>query len=111
MATKFVKSSDVLVENLQEGLDRQILGYTKDLMLVRVEFKKGAEGYVHEHRHEQVTYVESGSFEVNLGGEKKILTAGDAFVIESGIEHGAICLEDGVLIDTFSPMREDFLEA
>jgi len=111
MATKHVKSSDVLVENIQEGLDRQILGYTKDLMLVRVEFKKGAEGYVHEHPHEQVTYVESGSFEVNLGGEKKILIGGDAYVIESGIEHGAICLEDGVLIDTFSPMREDFLEA
>ncbi|MBT5268292.1 MAG: cupin domain-containing protein [Candidatus Marinimicrobia bacterium] len=111
MATKHVKSGDVAIENIQEGLDRQILGYTKDLMLVRVEFKKGAEGYVHEHHHEQVTYVESGSFEVNLGGEKKILGAGDAFVIESGIEHGAICLEDGVLIDTFSPMREDFLEA
>jgi len=111
MATIHVKSSDIPVEHVQEGIDRQIMGYTKDLMLVRVEFKKGAEGYVHNHPHEQVTYVESGSFEVNLGGEKKILTAGDAFVMESDIEHGAICLEDGVLIDTFSPMREDFLEA
>ncbi len=109
MKTAFVKSSDVPVENVQEGLDRQILGYTNDLMLVRVEFKKGAIGYVHEHVHEQVTYVESGSFEVNLAGDKKVLTAGDAFVILGGIEHGAVCLEDGVLIDTFSPMRADFL--
>jgi len=111
MSTAHIKSSDVPIENVQEGLNRQILGYTKDLMLVRVHFAKGAIGYVHEHPHEQVTYVESGSFEVNLDGVKKVLTAGDAFVIESGIEHGAVCLEDGVLIDTFSPMRKDFLEA
>ncbi len=110
MSTVHVKSSDVPIENVQEGLDRQILGYTKDLMLVRVRFKKGTEGYIHNHTHEQVTYVESGSFEVNLDGDKRILTAGDAYVVESGVEHGTVCLEDGVVIDTFSPMRKDFLE-
>lgn len=110
MKSAFIKSSDVAVENIQEGLDRQILGYLEDLMLVRVAFKKGAIGYTHKHPHVQVTYVESGTFEVQLGDEKKVLTAGDAFVIEADLEHGAVCLEDGVLIDTFSPMREDFLE-
>lgn len=110
MKTSFVKSTDVAMEKLQEGMDRQILGYLSDLMLVRVEFKKGAIGYTHKHPHVQVTYVESGRFEVQLGEDKKILTAGDAFVIDSDIEHGAVCLEDGVLIDTFSPMREDFIE-
>ncbi|MEA3288369.1 MAG: cupin domain-containing protein [Candidatus Marinimicrobia bacterium] len=111
MKTGHIYAKDVEVENIQEGLDRQILGYLSDLMLVRVTFKQGAIGYTHEHLHQQVTYVESGVFEVEIDGLKKIMRAGDAFVLVSDINHGAVCLEDGVLIDTFSPMREDFIEA
>ena len=104
-----VKNEQIAVEELDKGLSRQIMGYTKNLMLVRVFFKKGAIGYRHTHLHEQVSYVEKGKFEVDIDGKKEILTAGDAFVVEPHIEHGAICLEDGILIDTFSPMREDFI--
>ncbi|MBS1564980.1 MAG: cupin domain-containing protein, partial [Bacteroidetes bacterium] len=42
-------------------------------------------------------------------GEKKILSAGDAYYIPPHVLHGAVCIEDGVLIDVFSPMREDFI--
>ena len=49
-------------------------------------------------------------FEIEIEGKKEVLRKGDAFVIPSNAEHGAICLEDGVLIDTFSPLRDDFLE-
>jgi quercetin dioxygenase-like cupin family protein len=105
-----VKASDIAIENVGPGLDRQIMGYDSDLMLVKVNFKKGAIGYVHEHHHQQVTYVVSGKFEVEIDGKKEILVGGDAFVIPSNMLHGAVCLEDGILIDTFSPMREDFIE-
>jgi quercetin dioxygenase-like cupin family protein len=46
---------------------------------------------------------------VEIGGEKKVLRAGDAFYIPPNVLHGAVCLEPGVLIDIFSPMREDFI--
>jgi quercetin dioxygenase-like cupin family protein len=45
-----------------------------------------------------------------INGEKKILEAGDGFYIEPDVPHGAVCLEEGILIDTFSPMRQDFLK-
>ncbi|UCH09418.1 MAG: cupin domain-containing protein, partial [Fidelibacterota bacterium] len=64
----------------------------------------------HTHPHQQVSYVEKGRFEVEIAGRKEILKAGDCFVIPSEAIHGAICLEEGSLIDTFSPLREDFLE-
>ena len=109
MKSGHVHASDIEIENVNEGMNRQILGYLSGLMLVRVTFDKGAIGYTHEHSHQQVSYVESGVFEVEIDGLKKILKAGDAFVIDSDINHGAVCLEKGVLIDTFSPMREDFI--
>lgn len=105
-----VKNAQVPLEEVDTGLTRQIMGYTPNLMLVRVFFKKGAIGYKHSHPHEQVTYVEKGKFEVEIDGKKEILVEGDAFVIEPELEHGAVCLEDGILIDTFSPMREDFID-
>ena len=77
---------------------------------MKVAFKSGGVGPIHQHVHVQITHVESGVFEVEIDGQKKILKAGDAFHIPSNIMHGAVCIEEGVLIDVFSPMREDFVQ-
>ena len=65
---------------------------------------------LHQHPHTQCTYVASGCFEVTIGDEKKVLKAGDGYYVAHNLPHGCVCLEAGVLIDTFSPMREDFLK-
>lgn len=106
----FIISSELPWENPSKGITRQIMGYDGQLMLVKVKFEKGAIGYVHEHFHSQSTYVVSGKFEVMIKNEKRILVAGDGFYIEPDAPHGAVCLEDGILIDVFSPMRQDFLK-
>ncbi|MCK8523407.1 cupin domain-containing protein [Aquimarina sp. D1M17] len=105
----FIKGNEVTWETVGEGVKRQIMGYDDKIMLVHVKFKKGSEGPIHDHHHSQVTYVQSGEFEVSINGEKKILKGGDCFYIPPHAPHGAICLEDGVLIDVFSPIREDFM--
>lgn len=105
----FVSARETPKEDLGDGITRQILGYGPEIMVVRVWFEKGAIGQVHAHRHSQSTYVESGQFEVFVDGETQILRAGDSFYIAPHLDHGAVCLEEGVLIDTFSPLREDFL--
>ena len=64
---------------------------------------------MHQHVHSQVTYVESGVFEMNIGGEKKVLRAGDGYYVPPNVLHGCVCKEPGMLIDAFSPHREDFL--
>ncbi len=106
----YMKSSDVPIENVAPGMNRQIMGYDSKLMLVKVQFDKGGIGAQHQHPHQQVSYVVSGRFEVEIEGQKAVLSAGDCFIIPENAMHGAVCLEEGVLIDTFSPMREDFLE-
>ncbi len=92
-----------------EGVRRQIMGYDGQLMVVKVEFQKGSIGYQHAHYHSQATYVVSGKFEVTIEGKTQVLSAGDGFYIEPDEMHGAVCLETGILIDTFSPHRADFI--
>ena len=91
------------------GMLRQNLGYDDTIFMARVMFEAGAEGYVHAHPHSQVTYVESGVFDFTIGDETQRLVAGDGTYIPPHAKHGAICIEEGVLLDVFSPIREDFL--
>ena len=105
----FIENREISWEAVGEGVRRKIMSYDDKLMLVKVEFQKGGVGNLHQHYHSQITHVESGIFEVEIDGHKKILTTGDAYYIPPHVMHGCVCLEAGVLIDVFSPMREDFV--
>ena len=105
----FLSGSDTPTETVDQGITRQILGFNDEIMMVKVWFEEGSEGYLHSHYHSQVTYVESGEFRVTVGDETRTLRAGDCFFMEPNIPHGAVCTSAGVLIDVFSPHREDFL--
>ena len=78
-------------------------------MTVQFDFEKGSVGYLHTHPHEQVGYVVSGRFEATVGSEKTIIEAGDTYYVPPNVEHGVVALEEGILIDVFTPQREDFL--
>ena len=64
----------------------------------------------HKHEHLQITYIAKGSFEFTIGGETKIVNQGDSVYMPSNVEHGVTALEDGILVDVFNPMRQDFLK-
>lgn len=106
----FIEDKDIQWEMPDPGIRRKVMAYNEQLMLVKVEFQKGAVGALHEHYHSQISHVESGVFEITIDGEKKVLKAGDAYYIPPHVVHGALCLEPGVLIDVFSPHREDFIK-
>ena len=94
---------------MASGVNRQIMAYDGQLMMVKVKFDQGAIGSMHEHYHSQATYVVSGKFELTIGDKKEILSAGDGYYVAPDELHGCVCLEAGILIDTFSPVRADFL--
>lgn len=106
----FIENREIPWEPVAEGVKRKIMAFDEKLMLVKVEFEKGGVGELHRHHHSQITHVESGIFEVQINGEKKLLTPGDVYYIPSNVLHGCVCMEAGVLIDVFSPMREDFIK-
>jgi quercetin dioxygenase-like cupin family protein len=106
---QFISDSDIPWEELGGGLKRKIMAYDDNLMMVKVAFEKGGVGVLHSHFHTQMSYVESGEFEITISGQKGILKKGDAYYIPPDAVHGALCLEPGTLVDIFNPMREDFV--
>ncbi len=95
--------------DLGGGVTRRILSYDENIMSVEVSFETGAVGAVHTHPHTQCSYALSGKFLYTVEGEGVELNPGDSIVVPSGLPHGTVCLEKGVLLDIFTPMREDFL--
>lgn len=93
------------------GIRRRIVAHTPQLMSVLVQFDRGAIGTPHAHDvHDQIAYVISGSFDCEIGGERRVLRPGDAFVAPHGTLHGVVALEDmSTLLDQFSPRRDDYL--
>ncbi len=106
---RYILAKEAEIEDLGDGIRRQILGYGPDLMAVRVWFETGAVGQQHAHHHAQTSYVESGRFLATIDGQERELGPGDGFFVKPQEMHGAVCLEAGVLIDMFSPVRADFL--
>jgi Uncharacterized conserved protein, contains double-stranded beta-helix domain len=105
----FILEKELTWQPAGEGVTRQILSYNNDLMIVKVKFEKGAIGTPHTHPHSQCTYVDSGVFEFFVEDERQIVSRGDGIYIAPDKNHGVTCIEAGILIDSFSPARQDFL--
>ena len=106
---RWVYNGDALPVEAAVGVVRRVLAYTDSLMCVENSFEAGAVGPLHSHPHTQITYVVSGEFAFTIEGETKIVKSGDSMLKENGILHGCTCLKRGILLDIFTPMREDFI--
>ncbi len=101
--------SQIPREQVAEGIVRQMI-HGDRLMVCRLTIAPHTVTPVHSHHHEQVTLVERGRVDFFVDGERKTVAAGDVLLFPSNIRHGATMLdEEVVLIDIFSPPREDFL--
>lgn len=107
----FFVSADTNWESIDKGVQRKILSYNNELMLVQVQFEKGGIGKLHHHFHRQVSFIESGSFEVSINNVRKILRQGDSYIVAPNEVHGVIALENGSIVDVFTPAREEFIKA
>ena len=93
-----------------EGAERRILSYGGGMMLVQFTFEAGVSAPIHSHPHEQVGYVVSGAIDLIMEGfEPTRLTAGGSYYVAPNVQHGIITYAPTVLIDCFTPIREDFL--
>jgi quercetin dioxygenase-like cupin family protein len=101
--------SSIPAERIAEGIERQMI-WGERIMVCRLRLDPHVVTAVHSHAHEQMTFVERGRVRFFVDGEPRIASAGDLLVFPPHCEHGATMLdEEVVLVDTFSPPREDFL--
>lgn len=97
-------------EQIGTGIVRQMI-YGERLMICRLTLAPGTITAAHEHVHEQMTIVEQGRVRFVLGTDEKVFGPGDVLLFPGGFWHGATMLdEEVVLIDIFSPIREEFLK-
>lgn len=94
----------------KDGFRQTVLARGGNMMLTEGEFRKGGFAPIHSHPHEQIAYVSRGSFRFRIGEEEMEIHEGDSLFVPANMEHDCEALEDGsVIIDIFSPQREDFL--
>ncbi len=106
----FTFFNDVEWTDLGGGVRRKVLAYGEDLMQCYIEFDTGSIGAMHSHPHTQLTMVLEGAFEFTIDGVKKVVRKGDTLFKLPNVVHGCVCLEKGCLLDTFTPMRKDFVK-
>lgn len=100
----------VPVEQVEEGIQRQMVIGEK-IMMCRLRIAPHIVTPAHEHPHEQMTLVERGPVLFTIGKEERVANTGDVLHFPSGTWHGATMLdEEVILVDIFSPIREDFLK-
>jgi Uncharacterized conserved protein, contains double-stranded beta-helix domain len=93
-----------------EGGERRVLSYGGGLMLVQFSFDAGVTTAMHQHPHEQIGYVVSGEIDLIMEGhETTRLTAGGSYYVAPNLRHQVVTYAPTVLVDCFSPLREDFL--
>ena len=97
------------VQHLAEGIERQMI-WGERLMVCRLRLAPHTVTAVHSHPHDQITLVERGRVDFVVEGQRRTAQAGDVLVFPPNIQHGATMLdEEVVLVDIFSPLRQDFL--
>jgi quercetin dioxygenase-like cupin family protein len=109
MESTVVNYQDAALIPLGGGVTRKVLAYLPSQMVVEVRFEQGAVGAQHTHPHTQCTYVREGEFVFTVCGKDFTVTEGNTLAFAAGETHGCVCKQQGVLIDVFTPMREDFI--
>lgn len=105
---QLLKWDEVKEEKLNEKISRK-LAVGQNEMIGRLRLAKGATVPPHKHLSEQITMVISGALTFTIGGKDFTVRAGEVLVIPPNVVHSAIALEETDDIDSFSPLRIDWL--
>ena len=91
------------------GLVRRVLAHSPTLMLVENTIAAGTVLPTHQHPHEQILYVQSGELRLRCEGQECLMRTGDSCALAGDVAHGVVAITDLVVLDIFTPAREDFL--
>lgn len=108
-AMMFNKANDDGYEEPLEGIRLKALAWGDRAMLCEFRLDRGKTVPAHRHPNEQVGYLVAGRLLFTIGGEELEAAPGDAWAIPPDVEHEAKVLENAVVVETFAPIREDYL--
>ena len=95
-------------EIMNEKLSRRVV-HGEKITVAQLELAKDCTVPVHHHENEQISVVLQGWLKFNLDGREILVHGGEVLVIPSNIPHNVVALEDSIVVDVFSPIRQDWL--
>jgi quercetin dioxygenase-like cupin family protein len=104
----FITPLDAGQIEMLPGIHRRTMATTDEAMLCEFFLQVGAVVPPHSHMNDQVGYVVYGRVEMTVAGEVQICYAGDSYAIPGGVIHSARAIVDSLVIDAFSPPRDDY---
>jgi quercetin dioxygenase-like cupin family protein len=107
--TMFSKHSEEGFIQAMEGIRRKTLVYGEKTLLSVFRMEKGAHLPRHTHPHEQTGYLVKGRMRFFIEEESFEAEAGDSWCVPGSAAHGAEVLEEALVVEVFSPVREDYL--
>ena len=105
----FYKKNDNEYRMPMEGVRLKTLVYGEKTSLCEFRLKRGKAIPSHKHPHEQAGYLVSGQMKLTIGDDTFDVEPGDSWCIPGNVEHSAECLQDSIVVEVFSPVREDYL--
>lgn len=92
-----------------KGISFNVLAIGEKSMVTKMNYKQGDYAPAHSHPNEQSGYVISGKYNITIGDSEELITTGDSYVIPENVPHSVKVIEAGIIIDIFTPIREDYL--
>ena len=103
----FVHVAKLPAKNIFSGATGHYV-HTEKITLGEVELAAGVVVPMHQHPHDQFSYLLAGRVEFTVGAETSVMNSGDCAVIPGGTPHGCRALTACRILDTFAPVREDY---
>lgn len=110
MQIRVVSVNEAQKRKVKEGIEMCVLAWGGALMMTQVFFKKGTSSESHSHKHEQLSYVVEGDFIYAVDDKRYEVKKGHSIYIPPNVPHWVEAITDGILVDVFTPTREDFLK-
>lgn len=92
-----------------EGIHRKTVAFGERTLMSEFKLEKGRTLPLHEHPYEQTGYLIKGKMNLFIGDEQYDVEPGDSWCIPENVQHSALIIEDSIVIEVFSPLREDYL--
>lgn len=96
-------------QELLPGVLMRTLSVGSKTHMVEFRLEQGRAIPTHAHPHEQIGYLVSGTLALTVAENKTVYSPGGSWIVAGGVEHSAEVVEDAVVVEVFSPTREDYL--
>jgi quercetin dioxygenase-like cupin family protein len=104
----FISPKDAGQVEMLPGVHRRTMATTDEVMLCEFFLQRESIVPPHSHKNDQTGYLIYGRVEMTIGDEVMICQPGDSYAIPGGIVHSAKALVDSLVMDAFSPPRDDY---